>query len=220
MSRQSTVCLNIGVAQEREPVWLGFPMECRNHHPWGPRTVTVSWEPCDCPAARRARGGHIKVVCNAPGCPEIWLRPKHEPVQHAKDPRPSPAHSLAAAVNPKITTGLKSLSQAQDELFSLPRILGHPPRARLLSQHQSARTDLRPARGEPPDRLLLDPGDHPSVGHGPVGPRKPEPAGQPGPALTRPASTRRPSPRTGRASRSPATGHAQRTDARPGPRRR
>lgn len=43
-----------------------WPAECRSHHPWQPGTVTITWEPCDCPAARESRGGHIKVRCNAP----------------------------------------------------------------------------------------------------------------------------------------------------------
>ena len=36
------MCLNIAMAQERQPTWPGFPAECRNHHPWEPSTVTVS----------------------------------------------------------------------------------------------------------------------------------------------------------------------------------
>jgi hypothetical protein len=41
--------------------------------------VNLSWEPCDCPAAKAARGGHIKVYCGTPGCQEIWWKPRHEP---------------------------------------------------------------------------------------------------------------------------------------------
>jgi hypothetical protein len=45
-----------------------WPAECRLHHPWKPGTVTITWEPCDCPAAQAARDGHVKVRCNTPGC--------------------------------------------------------------------------------------------------------------------------------------------------------
>jgi hypothetical protein len=71
--------LNIIMVQERHSQWPGFPEECRSHHPWQPGTVRVTWEPCDCPAAGAARGGHIKVACGMPGCQEIWWKPRHEP---------------------------------------------------------------------------------------------------------------------------------------------
>ncbi|HEV2243335.1 MAG TPA: hypothetical protein VGR98_19985 [Streptosporangiaceae bacterium] len=54
-----------------------WPAECRLHHPWKPGTVTVTWEPCECPAARAARGGHVKVRCKARGCVETWWSPVH-----------------------------------------------------------------------------------------------------------------------------------------------
>jgi len=56
-----------------------WPAECRLHHPWQPGTVTLTWEPCDCPAARAARGGHVKVRCNAERCEETWWSPLHKP---------------------------------------------------------------------------------------------------------------------------------------------
>jgi len=31
------------------------------------------------PAAKTARGGHLKVYCGTPGCQEIWWKPRHEP---------------------------------------------------------------------------------------------------------------------------------------------
>jgi hypothetical protein len=40
--------------------------------------VTIDWEPCDCPPARKARGGHITVRCGQPGCEETWLSPLHK----------------------------------------------------------------------------------------------------------------------------------------------
>ncbi len=52
-----------------------WPAECRLHHPWKPGTVTITWEPCDCPPARAARDGHVKVKCNAPRCEETWWSP-------------------------------------------------------------------------------------------------------------------------------------------------
>jgi hypothetical protein len=75
----SILCLNIPMVQERQAAWPGFPEQCRSRHPWRPGTVTVSWEPCDCPAAQAARGGHIEVACDAPGCQELWQKPRHEP---------------------------------------------------------------------------------------------------------------------------------------------
>ncbi len=45
----------------------------------GGAVAGAGFGPCACPAARAARGGHTKVVCNAIGCPEIWRRPRHEP---------------------------------------------------------------------------------------------------------------------------------------------
>jgi hypothetical protein len=57
-----------------------IPVACRLHHPWQPGTVTLSWEPCECAAARAARGGHIRVSCDAPGCSEVWWSPRHRPL--------------------------------------------------------------------------------------------------------------------------------------------
>lgn len=54
-------------------------MECRSHHPWRPDTVIVSWEPCGCPPAMRARGGHLVVQCLGTGCPERWTLPLCKP---------------------------------------------------------------------------------------------------------------------------------------------
>jgi hypothetical protein len=56
-----------------------WPLECRLHHPWRPDTVTVAWEPCDCPPARAARNGHLTVRCNYPRCQEEWMMPLHRP---------------------------------------------------------------------------------------------------------------------------------------------
>ena len=69
------------MAQAQSGRWLPFPEACRSHHPWRPGTVTISWEPCDCEAARAARGGHLKVACNAPGCHELWWAPLHRPTR-------------------------------------------------------------------------------------------------------------------------------------------
>jgi len=67
-----------------------WPAECRLHHPWLPGTVTITWEPCDCPPARAARDGHLMVSCNAPRCQETWCSPLHRPVRmrlgHRDDP--------------------------------------------------------------------------------------------------------------------------------------
>jgi hypothetical protein len=43
--------------------------------------VRISWQPCQCSAAKAARGGHIRVACGTPGCTEVWLKPVHEPVR-------------------------------------------------------------------------------------------------------------------------------------------
>jgi hypothetical protein len=56
-----------------------WPLEFRSHHPWRPDTVTVTWEPCDCPSAKAARGGHVTVRCQNRKCPETWLMPLHKP---------------------------------------------------------------------------------------------------------------------------------------------
>lgn len=76
--RSSIICLNNVVEQDGAYLWPGFPHECRSHHPWQPGSVTITWEPCDCPASRGARGGHIKVACNEPGCTEVWWAPRHQ----------------------------------------------------------------------------------------------------------------------------------------------
>ena len=84
----SIVCLNTGVSRVRLSV---IPEQCRLGHPWGPGLVSMSWEPCDCPAAEPARGGHITVRCLAEfgligdrRCPEEWLAPRHQHVN--RDP--------------------------------------------------------------------------------------------------------------------------------------
>ena len=46
------LCLNNIVEQEGVFPWPGFPLECRSHHRWLPGGVTITWEPCDCPASR------------------------------------------------------------------------------------------------------------------------------------------------------------------------
>jgi hypothetical protein len=38
----------------------------------------VDWNPCDCPAARNARGGHLLVRCRVTGCYDTWMRPLHQ----------------------------------------------------------------------------------------------------------------------------------------------
>jgi hypothetical protein len=65
------------VSRERREPWPFFPEKCRSNHPWRPGTVTIYWEPCDCPAAQSARGGHIVVQCQVAGCYERWMRPLH-----------------------------------------------------------------------------------------------------------------------------------------------
>jgi len=50
--------LNTGVEQVSLPL---IPEQCRSRHPWAPGLVTINWEPCDCPPALKARGGHIVV---------------------------------------------------------------------------------------------------------------------------------------------------------------
>jgi hypothetical protein len=62
-------------------VSIPWPAECRPHHPWRPETATVTWEPCDCPAARAARGGHITVRCGTelPGRVEDAAAPDRDP---------------------------------------------------------------------------------------------------------------------------------------------
>jgi hypothetical protein len=65
------------VSQSRREPWPFFPESCRSNHPWLPDTVKIYWDPCDCPAARNARGGHIVVMCRVPGCYERWMRPLH-----------------------------------------------------------------------------------------------------------------------------------------------
>jgi len=67
--------LNTGVEQVSLPL---IPEQCRSRHPWAPGLVTIDWEPCDCPPALKARGGHIVVRCGKPGCPETWLAPLHK----------------------------------------------------------------------------------------------------------------------------------------------
>ncbi len=63
-AQQSKLC------STRQVTGVPWPAECRLHHLWRPGAVTITWEPCDCPAARAARGGHLEVRCNAPGCEE------------------------------------------------------------------------------------------------------------------------------------------------------
>jgi hypothetical protein len=71
----SAVCLNTAVEQAGLPP---IPEQCRARHPWGPGLVTIDWEPCDCPPARKARGGHLTVRCGQAGCEETWLAPLHK----------------------------------------------------------------------------------------------------------------------------------------------
>jgi hypothetical protein len=48
-------------------------LKCRNGHPWGPGHVTISWAPCDSPAALADPGrGHLVVHCHGAGCTETW----------------------------------------------------------------------------------------------------------------------------------------------------
>jgi len=97
-SPRGTACILLGQHQcsysnmcftDKMPV-ATWPAECRLHHPWRPGTVTITWEPCDCPAARNARGGHVKVRCNVPRCGETWWSPLHDQVRrllgHRDDP--------------------------------------------------------------------------------------------------------------------------------------
>jgi|HubBroStandDraft_1064217.scaffolds.fasta_scaffold104083_3 hypothetical protein len=61
---------------------LPWPAECRLRHPWQPGTVAFRWEPCDCPASQKLRGGHFKVICKHPGCKEEWWTPLHNRLYH------------------------------------------------------------------------------------------------------------------------------------------
>ena len=70
------MCLNTGVSQTSREPWPFFPEQCRSHHPWIPGNVRIYWDACDCPAAQKARGGHIVVMCNI--CLESWMRPLHQ----------------------------------------------------------------------------------------------------------------------------------------------
>jgi hypothetical protein len=72
--------LNSLVSQSKSTIWSSIPAECRLRHPWRPGTITISWEACECEAAQRARGGHIKVACATAGCTEVWLSPRHRPI--------------------------------------------------------------------------------------------------------------------------------------------
>jgi hypothetical protein len=65
--------------QRKQSALEALPLECRAHHPWRPGTVTITWEPCGCPPARAARGGHLKVACDEPGRSEVWWSPRHRP---------------------------------------------------------------------------------------------------------------------------------------------
>jgi len=62
-----------------------IPEGCRLRHEWGPGLVEIAWEPCDCPPALAARGGHMAVRCLARfgegRCPGEWLAPLHRPVR-------------------------------------------------------------------------------------------------------------------------------------------
>jgi hypothetical protein len=48
--------------------------------------VRITWEPCDCPPAQAARGGHITIRCLAAfgidhgQCLEEWKAPSHQHV--------------------------------------------------------------------------------------------------------------------------------------------
>jgi hypothetical protein len=88
-------------------VWPGFPEQCRLGHQWKPGTVLITWRPCECETAAAARGGHIEVTCNEPGCSERWQRPLHEPLGILGHHRPAanagrllvPTRSLPASVD-------------------------------------------------------------------------------------------------------------------------
>jgi hypothetical protein len=68
------------MAQASHSTFPGFPEQCRLGHPWKPGTVVIDWRPCECRPASAARGGHLEVICGAPGCSERWQRPQHEPL--------------------------------------------------------------------------------------------------------------------------------------------
>jgi hypothetical protein len=66
----------------RRPRWWTYPLECANHHPWGPGKVIVSWVPCQCGPARTAQergGGHRAISCPVPGCRSVFYDPPHDP---------------------------------------------------------------------------------------------------------------------------------------------
>jgi len=67
----------------KRPAWWSYPEQCEHGHEWGPGTVIVSFERCDCGpvlAAYPERGsrGHLTVACREPGCRSTWYSPPHE----------------------------------------------------------------------------------------------------------------------------------------------
>jgi ABC-type sugar transport system ATPase subunit len=95
---ESSICLKVSCAGGGRLAWPGFPDECRNLPPRRPGTVVIEWRPCDCPAARAARGGTSNWLCGTPGCVEVWQRPgvacgtgwPPPRSRAAGDPRPCP----------------------------------------------------------------------------------------------------------------------------------
>jgi hypothetical protein len=64
------------------PEWWTDPEHCGNGHPWGPGRVLLSWMPCQCDPARKARPrspGHRVIACRAPGCEWTVHHPPHDP---------------------------------------------------------------------------------------------------------------------------------------------
>jgi len=92
-AHRSNACSTRGVTA------VPWPAECRLHHPWGPGVVTITWEPCDCPAARAARGAYLKVRCNAPGLRgDLVVSSQPAGTAAARSPRrPSPLVTAVSA---------------------------------------------------------------------------------------------------------------------------
>ena len=113
--------------------WPGFPDQCRSSHPWGPGTVSVSWQPCGCPAAKAARGGYA--VRGSPNCAEVWQRPMHQPVRLPGIPGhhqpgngrrlPACGQALARATGPSACHAACRPIHAH-AAFSPPQVLAHP----------------------------------------------------------------------------------------------
>ena len=49
--------------------------------PGGPGTVSVTWQPWGCPAAKAARGGYVLVACGSPNCSDGRARPMRQPIR-------------------------------------------------------------------------------------------------------------------------------------------